>query len=72
MATTINRLKTAATTAAEEVATMIQKRDGTVVPFDKGKIVNAVNKAMLATGEGSLKEAEMVADRVYADVFRIG
>jgi len=27
---------------------------------------------MIASGEGSLKEAGMVADRVYADVFRIG
>jgi ribonucleoside-diphosphate reductase alpha chain len=56
----------------EAIAITIQKRDGTVVPFDKAKIVNAVHKAMIASGEGSLKEAGMVADRVYADVFRIG
>jgi ribonucleoside-diphosphate reductase alpha chain len=58
---------------AEEPAEMtIQKRDGTVVPFNREKIVSAAHKAMIASGEGSLKEAGMVADRVYADVFRIG
>jgi ribonucleoside-diphosphate reductase alpha chain len=56
----------------EVIATTIQKRDGTVVPFDKTKIASAVHRAMIAAHEGSLKEAEMVADRVYADVFRIG
>ncbi len=75
MASTINRVKTAGTAtapAAEAAMMTIQKRDGTVVPFDKAKIVNAVHKAMIASKEGSQKEAEMVADRVYADVFRIG
>jgi len=78
MATTINRvkMKTAAKAmpaVAEEPAEMtIQKRDGTVVPFNREKIVSAAHKAMIASGEGSLKEAGMVADRVYADVFRIG
>lgn len=73
MATTVNRTKTVGVAAAPEAAGMvIQKRDGTIVPFDKEKIVNAVHKAMIASKEGSLKEAQMVADRVYADVFRIG
>lgn len=49
----------------------IQKRDGMVVPFDIKKIITAVNKAMIATGEGSPKEAEMVANKVYADALRI-
>jgi ribonucleoside-triphosphate reductase (thioredoxin) len=53
------------------VVTSIQKRDGTVVPFDVTKIITAVNKAMIQTGEGSEKEAELVANKVYADVLRI-
>ena len=53
------------------IVKIIQKRDGSVVPFDVQKITNAINKAMIATGEGSLKEAELVANKVYADALRI-
>ena len=49
----------------------IQKRDGVVVPFDLGKIVSAIHKAMLVTSEGSLEEAELVATKVFADLVRI-
>jgi ribonucleoside-diphosphate reductase alpha chain len=49
----------------------VQKRDGTIVPFDLGKIVSAIHKAMLVTGEGSLEEAELVATKVFADLVRI-
>ena len=47
------------------------KRDGVVVPFDLDKIVNAINKAMLASSEGSMKEAEMVANRVTMEIVKI-
>jgi ribonucleoside-triphosphate reductase len=50
---------------------MVQKRAGQTVPFDMDRVINAVHKAMLATGEGSLEEAEMVANQVYADLVRI-
>ncbi len=56
--------------AAVAVAS-IQKRDGMIVPFIKEKITVAVNKAMVASGEGSFHEAQMVAENVYADVLRI-
>ncbi|PIT91293.1 ribonucleoside-triphosphate reductase [Candidatus Kaiserbacteria bacterium CG10_big_fil_rev_8_21_14_0_10_49_17] len=49
----------------------IQKRDGSIVPFDFGKIVTAIEKAMTATGEGSKEEAVMVAHRVASDMVRI-
>ncbi len=49
----------------------IQKRDGSVVPFDSQKIINAIHKAMIAVSEGSLKEAEIIANKVYADALRI-
>ena len=44
----------------------VYKRDGTIVPFDIEKIANAINKAMLAVGEGSEKEAMTVANKVLA------
>jgi ribonucleoside-diphosphate reductase alpha chain len=56
---------------SEPVVKNIQKRDGSVVPFDVEKITNAINKAMIAIGEGSRKEAELVANKVFADVLRI-
>ena len=49
----------------------IQKRDGAIVPFDLSKIVGAIHKGMLVTGEGSLEEAELVATKVFADLVRI-
>ena len=49
----------------------IQKRDGSIVPFDLMKIVGAIHKGMLVTGEGSLEEAELVATKVFADLVRI-
>jgi ribonucleoside-diphosphate reductase alpha chain len=49
----------------------IQKRDGTVTSFDFQKIVTAIHKAMLASGEGSDKEAELMAHKVMANVVKI-
>lgn len=49
----------------------IVKRDGGTVQFDLNKIISAIYKAMLATGEGSYQEAEMVANKVLADLVRI-
>jgi len=47
------------------------KRDGVIAPFDLDKIVNAINKAMLASGEGSPKDAELVANRVVMEIVKI-
>ena len=55
----------------ETLAKKIQKRDGTIVPFDIKKISNAIGKAMTDAGEGSPKESELVANKVYADLIRI-
>ncbi|MBL7045498.1 MAG: ribonucleoside-triphosphate reductase [Parcubacteria group bacterium] len=49
----------------------IQKRDGRIVKFEFGKIVEVIEKAMGATNEGSSEEAAMVAHRVVADMVRI-
>ena len=47
------------------------KRDGAAVPFDVDKVTNAINKAMLASGEGSPKDAENVANKVVAEIVKI-
>lgn len=44
----------------------IRKRDGTVVPFVKGKIAAAIRKALEAVGEGDPSRAEDLADEVVA------
>ena len=49
----------------------VQKRDGKVVSFDLDKIVDAINKAMLASGEGSSKEAEIIANSVLMELAKI-
>jgi len=49
----------------------IQKRDGRVVAFEFEKVVNAIHKAMLASGEGSQDEAEVVAHKVAGEMMRI-
>ncbi len=49
----------------------VEKRNGTIVPFDLDRIVNAISKAMVSVGEGSEHEAKMVANKVYAELVRI-
>jgi len=48
----------------------IRKRDGRLVPFDFHKIESAIVKAMNATGEGSVEEADLVAHKVAGDLVR--
>jgi ribonucleoside-diphosphate reductase alpha chain len=56
----------------EHLIKTIRKRDGQVVPFDLSKIAGAIFKAMTVTGEGSMEEAELVANKVLAELVRIG
>lgn len=49
----------------------VQKRDGSIVPFDLERVTNAINKAMISVGEGSEEEAGLVANKVLADLVRI-
>ena len=46
----------------------IRKRDGTIVLFDEARIVNAIWKAMRASGEGGEDEAKRVAKVVVEDL----
>jgi ribonucleoside-diphosphate reductase alpha chain len=59
------------TNMTKPVVKNIQKRDGTIVSFDKNKITVAVEKAMRAVGEGSLADAEKIADGVIRDIGKI-
>ncbi|MBI4156078.1 MAG: ribonucleoside-triphosphate reductase [Candidatus Zambryskibacteria bacterium] len=54
-----------------ELIKQVQKRDGKIVSFDINRITVAIKKAMLAANEGSLEEAGMVANKVFADLVRI-
>ncbi len=49
----------------------IQKRDGGIVPFELEKITQAIFKAMSQSGEGSYEEAEVVAQKVRAEIVKI-
>ncbi|MDR3558528.1 MAG: ATP cone domain-containing protein, partial [Candidatus Pacebacteria bacterium] len=57
--------------AAKSVVKNIQKRDGTIVPFNKEKIMTAVEKAMNAAGEGDRAGAEKVAGDVMKEIAKI-
>jgi len=47
-----------------EVIRKVQKRDGTIVDFDKDRITNAIFKAALAVGGKDRKTAERLSDEV--------
>ena len=49
----------------------IQKRNGTIVPFDLNRITNAIQKAMIASDEGSRKDAEKIAKNVLVKLEEI-
>ena len=53
-----------ATKKAENLIKKIIKRSGRVAPFDKKKIEKAVAKAFVEIGEGSARDAKLVADKV--------
>jgi len=42
----------------------VQKRDGTIVPFEQERITDAIFKALTITGEGEKKKAKRLSDRV--------
>ena len=45
------------------------KRDGREVPYDRGRIKSAVLKAMEASNEGSLDDADVISERVEKRIF---
>src|SRR3989344_4848347 len=63
--------KTSKKSFIENLIKKIQKRDGSIVPFDFERIVTAINKAMMVSKEGSEAEARKVAQKVMSDLVRI-
>jgi anaerobic ribonucleoside-triphosphate reductase len=49
----------------------VQKRNGTLVPYDRGRIEMAVRKAMIAAEEGSEKDAVQVSRGVERELIKI-
>ncbi len=52
------------TAKRRELLPVVRKRDDRLVPFELGKIVSAITKALEETGEGSFDEAAVVAHDV--------
>lgn len=50
---------------------MIRKRDNVTVPFDKTRIVSAIERAMVAAGEGEVADAQKVANRIVTSLTKI-
>lgn len=48
----------------------VQKRDGRAVEFEFSKIVNAIDKALIETGEGVRDEAVVVAHKVVGELMQ--
>ena len=55
----------------EEKITNIQKRDGSIVPFDVSHITRAIFRALSATSEGGEAEAERVTTAVMKSLFTL-
>lgn len=51
-----------------KIATSVKKRDGKIVEFDSSKIANAINKAFVASNEGSETKAWEVAGFVVSRI----
>jgi ribonucleoside-triphosphate reductase len=49
----------------------IQKRDGSLVPFDVSHITKAISRAMTAAGEGGEREAGAVTEAVLKSLFKL-
>jgi len=49
----------------------VQKRNGSIVPFDSERIINVVYKAMIATESGEKKDAENIAKKVIVRLNKI-
>ncbi len=50
---------------------MIRKRDNATVPFDKTRIISAIERAMTAVGEGTVADAQKVANRIVTSLTKI-
>ncbi|HXK37845.1 MAG TPA: ATP cone domain-containing protein [Candidatus Paceibacterota bacterium] len=49
----------------------IRKRDNVIVPFDKTRIISAIERAMIATSEGDVTDAQKVANRIVTSLTKM-
>ncbi len=66
----VKREESKETKRYREIIPQVEKRDGRIVPFEFEKIVDAINKAMHAAGEGSPEDAMLVAHQVAGELAR--
>jgi ribonucleoside-diphosphate reductase alpha chain len=69
--TKVEKVESKSESKRELLVKRVHKRSGEIVAFDLNRVISAIHKAMIATGEGSWEEAEMVANKVYAELVRI-
>jgi len=69
--TSVAREKKEEKSPLELIVKRVLKRDGSLVTYDVERITGVVHKAMQAAEEGSLEEAEMIANKVHSDLARI-
>lgn len=48
----------------------VRKRNGMLVDFDLSKIINAIQKSMRAEQHENLADADSVAQKVQAEIFK--
>ncbi len=54
----------------QELVPQIEKRDGKLAPFEFEKIINAIHKSMIESGEGSHEDAILLAHQVAGELAR--
>jgi len=55
---------------ATKIVSKIRKRDGRIVKFNKNKIADAIQKALVSVGEGDVKAASKLAEKVSKELNR--
>lgn len=48
----------------------IKKRDGRLVPFEEGRILSVITRAMQASGEGSGSESQKITEKVITELVK--
>lgn len=51
--------------------TLVKKRDGTLVPFDKKKIISAINKAFISVIGDVYDDEEKVSQSIANDIEKL-
>ncbi len=71
MSKTTEQIKKPTVEIKKSTIVSVRKRNGSIAPFDREHISNAVLKAMSRTDEGERKEADYIARKVESELKRI-